>query len=330
MTPRIPSFPVFRLFTAIVLAVSLNPSTTLSEEQASASKTQVERFDGRRAYGYLKEICKLGSRMSGSQGMRQQQEILEEHFSKLGGQVEFQRFQLPRHPQTGRPVPMANLIVRWHPESTERILLCAHYDTRPRPDQESNARLRRSGTFVGANDGGSGTVVLMELGHHVQHLPKRYGLDFVLFDAEEFVFSEREKYFLGSEWFARAYVDQPRKYHYVAGVLLDMVGDAKLSLYQEAHSATWPDTRPLVQEIWGTAARLGVVEFIPRVGYDVKDDHLPLRNIAGIPVCDVIDFHYPDRRNGFWHTTSDTPARCSAASLGKVGWVLQEWLNSKQ
>jgi hypothetical protein len=109
-----------------------------------------------------------------------------------------------------------------------------------------------------------------------------------------------------------------------------MVGDAKLSVYQETHSAMWPDTRQLVQEIWGTADRLGVKEFIPRVGYQVQDDHLPLNRIAQIPVCDVIDFHFPDRSNRYWHTTADTPARCSAESLGKVGWVIQEWLATKQ
>jgi len=294
---------------------------------------QKEKFNGERAYSYLKQICKLGSRMSGSQGMRRQQELLEKHFADLGGQVEYQRFKLQRHPLTGRPVPMANLIVRWHPESTERILLCAHYDTRPRPDQEPNERLRRNGPFIGANDGGSGTAVLMELGHHIKNLPDRYGVDFVFFDAEEFVFNEREdKYFLGSEWFARDMVANPPNHRYVAGVLLDMVGDAELSIYQERSSATWPDTQSLVKEIWGTAARLGVNEFIPHVGYrgPIRDDHLPLHDIAGIPIIDVIDFHYPDRRNSYWHTTSDTPARCSADSLGKVGWVMQEWLSTKR
>lgn len=290
-----------------------------------------EQFDGKRAYDYLKQICELGNRRSGSPGMQRQQELLEKHFAALDVQVAYQRFQLPRHPITGQPVPMANLIVQWHPESTERILLCAHYDTRPLPDQEADPRRRRKGVFLGANDGASGTAVLMELGNHVQSLPKRYGLDFVFFDAEEFIFDEnRDRYFLGSEFFALDYRDNPPAHRYAAGVLLDMVGDAKLSIYQERMSTVWPDTRPIVKEIWGTAKRLGVKEFIPRVGYKVLDDHVPLHQIGGIPVCDVIDFQYPDRHNRYWHTTADAPGRCSADSLGKVGLVIQEWLAEKK
>ncbi len=329
MKPEIRHVSRHGMFLTVVLAVVLAFVAPLAVAEEPGSIAPAERFDGQRAYDYLKQICALGSRISGSEAMQQQQELLEKHFTALGGQVEFQRFQLPHHPLTGKPVEMANLIVRWHPEATERIILCAHYDTRPYADREANPRLKKLGLFLGANDGGSGTAVLMELGHHVKNLPNRYGIDFVFFDAEEFVFSERDNYFLGSEWFARNYVEEPPAHRYVGGVLLDMVGDAKLSVYQESHSAMWPDTRQLVQEIWGTAARLDVKEFIPRVGYQVLDDHLPLNRIAQIPVCDVIDFHYPDRSNRFWHTTADTPARCSAESLGKVGWVIQEWLATK-
>jgi hypothetical protein len=89
----------------------------------------------------------------------------------------------------------------------------------------------------------------------------------------------------------------------------------------------WKDTRPLVVDIWNTAEKLGVKEFIPRRKHEVRDDHLPLRNIGKIPTCDIIDFDYPrSPRNAYWHTTADTPERCSALSLAKVGWVLQEWL----
>lgn len=287
------------------------------------------RFDGERAYGYLKQLCDLGSRISGSEAMAAQQKLLEQHFTALGGQVEWQRFQHPSHPLTGHPVEMANLIVQWRPEAKERWLVAAHYDSRPYADREADPRLRQLGLFLGANDGGSGTAALMELAHHVQDLPAHIGIDFILFDAEEFVFSDRDKYFLGSTYFAEQYVQHPPGYRYVGGVLLDMIGDAQLSVFQETQSAMWTDTRPLVKEIWGTAAQLGVKEFIPRIGYQVQDDHLPLNKIAKIPVCNVIDFHYPDRSNRFWHTTADTPARCSAESLGKVGWVIQEWLSTK-
>ncbi len=276
-------------------------------------------FDGERAYGYLKSICELGPRPSGSRGMQRQQALLERHFADLGGRVRWQRFRA-RHPLDGSPVSMANLIVEWHPRRRERILLCAHYDTRPFPDEDP---VNPRGTFVGANDGASGVAVLMGLAHEIHSLQGRLGVDFAFFDAEEFVFRDTDTYFLGSEYFSRAYAGNPPPYRYRHGVLLDMVADADLQIYQERNSVWWPDTKPLVDDIWATAARLGVREFIPQKKYEIRDDHLKLRNIGGIPTCDIIDFDYP-----YWHTEGDTHERCSALSLAKVGWVVREWLRS--
>jgi Zn-dependent M28 family amino/carboxypeptidase len=201
------------------------------------------------------------------------------------------------------------------------VLLCAHYDTRPLPDQEIDPMKKQRGVFIGANDGGSGVAVMMELAHLMPQLESHFGVDFLLLDGEELVYdSDRDPYFLGSEHFAQQYRDNRPEHKYRWGVLLDMVGDANLQLYQEENSVTWRDTRPLVAQIWGLAQRLGVSEFIARPKYQIRDDHLAMRNIAKIPTCDVIDFDYP-----FWHTEGDTPDKCSAESLAKVGWVLYEW-----
>ena len=221
---------------------------------------------------------------------------------------------------------MANIIVQWHPERKQRILLATHYDTRPLPDRDPDPIARTQGTFVGASDGASGTATLMELAHLMPDLDSKYGVDFLLLDGEELVYQEkRDPYCLGATWFARQYVAKPPQHKYVWGVLLDMIGDSDLSVYYEGQSYTWRNTRPMVIEIWNTAKRLGVEEFIPRVGYEVTDDHVPLRNIAKIPTCDIIDFDYPP-----WHTEADTPRRCSGASLAKVGWVVYEWLKTVQ
>jgi Zn-dependent M28 family amino/carboxypeptidase len=259
--------------------------------------------------------------------MARQQRMLSEHFRGLGGSVERQEFRV-RDPRDGRPVTMANLIVSWHPERRERILLCAHYDTRPWPDRDPDPRQRR-GVFLGANDGASGVAVLAELARHMPELDIRYGVDFALFDGEEFVFDDqRDRYFLGSGYFARQYVAQPPPHRYRWGVLLDMVGDAQLEIYQEGFSVGWADTRPLVRDIWATAARLGVREFMARPKHYLRDDHLLLHDIAGIPTCNIIDFDYirPGTRQSYWHTTADTPDKCSALALAKVGWVVLEWL----
>jgi hypothetical protein len=295
----------------------------LAADAAAEQSRPKNPLNGMRAYRYLEQICKLGPRPSGSPGMIQQQELIEQFFTEQGGKVTRQEF-LARNPQGGPKVPMTNLIVQWHPERKERILLAAHYDTRPLPDRDPNPVARRQGTFVGANDGASGVAVLMELAHLMPGLEGPYGVDFVLFDGEEMVWVDgRDPYFLGSEWFARQYDREPPEHRYRWGVLLDMVGDADLQIYYEQQSAAWRDTRPLVNEIWATAGRLGVDEFVPRVRHIVRDDHMALRNIAKIPTCNIIDFDYPA-----WHTEGDTPHRCSPSSLAKVGWVVYEWLKS--
>ena len=203
----------------------------------AATGREPSSFDGKQAYGHLRNLCQIGPRISGTPGMRKQQILLEKYFTDLGGQVEYQRFQVKHHPRTGRPVPMANLIVHWHPEAKQRLLFCTHYDTRPLPSRDPNPRLRQNGVFLGANDGASGTAVLMELGRHISSLQPPEGVDFVFFDGEELVYEDpRDPYFLGSRWFARQYRDHPPGYRYRYGILLDMVGDSQLTLYQERGS----------------------------------------------------------------------------------------------
>jgi hypothetical protein len=281
-------------------------------------------FDGDAAYEMLLRICALGKRYSGSPAMSAQQQLLGDYFRKIGGQVTLQPFA-ERHPETGERVVMNNLIVQWHPNRMERVLLCAHYDTRPYPDQDP---VRPRGDFLGANDGASGVALLCELGKQMPQLISRYGVDFVLFDGEEFIFDaqrDRDRYFLGSSHFAREYVANPPPHRYRYGILLDMIGDASLELFYEKNSMR--HARPLVLDIWKTAKRLGVTEFKPRSRHDVRDDHLPLNQIAKIPTCDIIDFDYP--RPGahiYWHTEADTPDKCAPESLAKVGWVVLEWL----
>ncbi|MGI9456274.1 MAG: M28 family peptidase [Aeoliella sp.] len=311
-------------------------------KQTSAQLDQRNPLDAERAFGYLTQLVKLGPRPSGTVGMARQQVVVTSQFEELGGKVSRQEFVI-RHPLTGKQTPCANLIVEWHPERVDRVLVCAHYDTRPLPDQDPNPHRRRDGMFVGANDGASGVAVLMELAHHLPHLDPRVGVDFVLFDAEELVYGnnvyrrQQGEYFLGSKHFARDYRKNRPGYRYHWGVLLDMVGDAQLEILQEKYSLSWPDTRPLVADLWTIAHRLGVKEFVPRTkrgrdeGY-IRDDHLALRNIARIPTCNIIDAEYPDASFGepgsYWHTEQDLPRHCSGDSLAKVGWVVLEWLRT--
>src|SRR3954468_16143280 len=211
-------------------------------------------LDAQRAFGYLQELCAIGPRPSGSAGMEKQQGLLQSFFKTAGGKLTMQRFRA-NNPLGGDHVPMANIIVEWHPERKERILLCAHYDTRPHADRDLDPIKRREGVFLGANDGASGVAVMMELAHLMPKLEGPLGVDFLLVDGEELVYTEgQDPYFLGSTWFAQQYVANPPPYKYRWGVVLDMVGDKNLSVYQDRFSATWTETRPLVKSIWGTAA----------------------------------------------------------------------------
>jgi len=257
--------------------------------------------------------------------MQQQQTLLIEFFKQRGATVSLQQTTI-RHPLTGEAVEMANLIAQWFPQRPKRFLLCAHYDTRPYPDRD---RENPRGVFVGANDGASGTAALMEMSHQFEQLPRDIGVDVVLFDAEEFVFAEgRDDYFLGSTWFAQQYRIEPPEVPYRAGILLDMVGDRELQLLHERNSLRY--ARKVSKSIWRTAGRLGVTAFVDRTRMQaIRDDHLPLNEIARIPTVDLIDFDYPRpgfRAPQYWHTTQDVPENCSGESLTAVVWVVHQWL----
>ncbi len=311
-----------------VFAQNTNGQSRGVSRQSELTLEQIP-FDGAAAKQWLDKICEIGPRVSGTPGMQKQQELLVPHFEALGGQVELQKFRV-RHPVNGGPVPMANIVVRWHPERKERIMFCAHYDTRPFPDQDP---VNKQGVFIGANDGASGVAVLAVLGQYMKDFDSKLGVDFVLFDGEELVYSRNDRYFLGSEWFAREYAgNKERDFKYRAAVLLDMVGDQSLEIYQERNGLRWRDSRWIVETIWKKANELGVREFInqPHSG-EILDDHIMLHKHGKIPACDLIDFTYrsPDRRMNYWHTTEDLPDKCSALSLAKVGWVIHEWLKDE-
>ena len=282
-------------------------------------------FSGERSFAHLETIAGLGPRPSGSAAMVKQRALLAAHFRAAGGTVRGQAFQV-RDRRTGAPVHMENIIVEWHPDRRDRVLIGAHYDTRPFPDREP---VDPKGTFIGANDGASGVALLMELARAMPTLPGPVGVDFVLFDAEEYVVAARDPYFLGSTFFARQYAagqqTGQQQHRYRCGVIVDMVADRDLEIWQEQQSATWPDTIPVVDSIWAVAARRNVRQFVPRPKYSVEDDHVPLRMIGRIPTCDIIDFDY-----SHWHTTQDTPRQCAAESLEAVGGVVLEWLRGDE
>ena len=277
-------------------------------------------FDGKRAMEYLEAICKIGPRMSGTDGMKKQQELLEKHFTNLGGKVTYQRFNTGKQARLRQQnVDMANMIVSWNPDRQRRVILCSHYDTRPMADQERDERLRRQ-PFISANDGGSGVALLMELAHHMKDLDTTVGVDFVLFDGEEYIWDSNDEYFFGSKHFGAEYRKNRGQMQYTGAVLLDMAGGKNAKFPIEQNS--WWRAEKLVREVWGIAAELKCEMFRGNEfsKFEVQDDHIAL-NRSGIPAIDIIDFDYPH-----WHRITDVPENCSAQTMEQVARVLSVWV----
>lgn len=283
-------------------------------------------FDADRAVGYVKQLCDLGPRVSASPGMARQQELLVKHFEAHGAKVTRQAFQAKQYSRREK-TDFCNLIAAWHPERAKRVILCSHYDTRPMAHEEPN-RANWSRPFLSANDGTSGVAFLMELAHHLKELPTAYGVDVVLFDAEEYIFEPSgpfgggDRFFIGSEHFADEYTKaaRTRPYKYEAAVLFDLFAHQGARLPMEGHSRTLAPA--LTDQLWKVAAAVGAKSFEYRVSGDVLDDHLAL-NRAGIPAVDVIDF---EGYRPHWHKLTDTPDKISGPQLAEVAKVITTWL----
>jgi glutaminyl-peptide cyclotransferase len=282
-------------------------------------------FDPARAVGYVKQLCDIGPRVSGTDGMAKQIELVEKHFKAHGATVTRQEFKA-RQASRREPTNFTNLVVSWHPERAKRVLFCAHYDTRPIADEEGDPN-SWTRPFVSANDGTGGLALFMELAHHMKGVKSEVGIDFVLFDGEEYVFETArrggsDRYFIGSDHFADEYARtrDARKHAYAGGVLLDLCTAKGATLRVEGNS--WALAPDLVKQVWAVAGATGAKSFLLEPGHEVQDDHLAL-NRVGIPCVDVIDFDYPH-----WHKLSDTPDKISGEQMAEVALVLATWFTT--
>ena len=315
-----------------LIVVLVGVGLTIAQTQRSPmldSKASLKpaKIDGKRAYGYLQDICKIGPRPAGSAANARQRALVAKHFEKFGATIKEQPFN-GSDPLSGKSVAMANLIGSWFPDRVDRVVIGVHYDTRPFPDEDPNPENRKI-PFIGANDGASGVAMLMEIAHHLKESPTPWGVDLVLFDGEELVYgggqNQTGDYFLGSKFFSKDYSTKQRGRtkttpRYAAGLVLDMVGDKDLAIDKEQYSLELVPR--LVRDVWSVAKALEIKQFRDRTSrVAVQDDHLPMNN-GGIPTIDLIDFDYPH-----WHTAGDLPEQCSAESLEAVGKVVTAWLN---
>jgi glutaminyl-peptide cyclotransferase len=272
-------------------------------------------FNADSAYQFVQDQVDFGPRVPGSMSHGQCANYLQ---TKLAAYCDTAFIQIGNAKSyKGKNVVINNIIGIIHPEKTKRILLCAHWDTRPQADEDKE---RPTVPADGANDGASGVGVLLEVARQLQLQSPDAGVDIVFFDAEDMGDrrGEATTWCLGSQYWAK----NPHKQNYVArfGILLDMVGPKDAVFAVEAYS--WQYARPYVQKVWETASNLGHGKyFINYQGGSITDDHVFINTILGIPTLDII--HYDVRNNtgfgDFWHTHKDNMESIDKNTLKAVG-----------
>jgi len=281
------------LFTACAVKPLPQPTTTPIATRLPLA------FSGINAYDSVVRQVALGPRITGtSQNWQLGEQILTE-LSANGWLTETQVF-------TYQNTIVRNIIGA--KGGGDVVILGAHYDTRRRADQDA---AHPDQPVPGADDGGSGVAVLLELSRVLDVAKTGKQVRLVFFDAEDNGELDGWDWLVGSSYYANSLTITP-----TAVVVTDMIGDMQQDIYLETNS-----TPALKNQIWSVAGSLGYEQyFIPRAKWDMTDDHTPFLQ-RGWPAVDIIDFDYP-----YWHTTQDTPDKISAESLQRVGRTLQVWL----
>ena len=276
-------------------------------DTSPAAQTKIwEELSGEKALAHVERLVDFGPRPSGSEAIEKSRHYIEDQLRRSGWQVKRQAFtdDTPR----GK-VQFVNLIAQFSGQGNAAplFLLCSHYDTKTFDAIK----------FVGANDAGSSTGLLLELARVIgQHPNLAAKIELVFFDGEEAYdhFSETDGLY-GSRYFARQLQASSAK-QFRGGILFDMVGDRSLDVTLPADSP--PE---IARDIFAAAEALKLRSYFTYLDREMIDDHSPL-NAIGIPTIDVIDFDYP-----WWHTAGDTIDKISAQSLQTVGAVTLYYLS---
>ena len=276
-------------------------------------------FDGASAMELVERQVAFGPRVPGQRGHAAQLSWMIARLDSLAPEVTADTF--PYVTTGGDSLTLTNVVARFRPEVERRILLLAHWDTRPWSDAAEDSSLHAT-PVPGANDGASGTAVLLHLATLLGEVPPPMGVDLLFVDGEDYG-PTPDDMFLGAIRYAGGLDTLTSRPVY--GVLLDMVGDADPLFPVEGYSAQYASV--VVRKVWDAAERLGYADIFPRrAGQPIGDDHLPLIE-AGLATANIIDFSYGPG-HAFWHTPDDVPQNVSARTLGIVGQVVTELIYS--
>ncbi len=296
-------------------------------QEDSATVVSAPSFNADSAYQYISRQVAFGPRVPNTPEHERCAEYLQAELERHGATVTAQKGEVTAY--DGTLLRITNLIGSYKAENPKRVLLFAHWDTRPWADHDTDASKHRT-PILGANDGASGVGVLLEMARLIHAQAPEIGIDIIFFDAEDYGTpqwaresrNDEATWCLGTQYWARnPHVDG---YNARYGILLDMVGGKNATFYQESLSreaAQW-----VVDKVWKKADSLGYGSFfIPEEGVPVTDDHLFVNRIANIPSIDIIPI---DRENGgfgyFWHTMQDNMDVIDIRTLQAVGHTLME------
>jgi glutaminyl-peptide cyclotransferase len=265
-------------------------------------------FDGKQALVYVVTQVAFGPRVPGQPGHAAMARWLDSMARARADSVTLQTWW--HHTATGDSIAMTNVLAQFNTKATQRVLYLAHWDTRPRAENDRDPKNRNT-PIPGADDGGSGVAILLGVADALKKLPPDVGVDLLFVDGEDYgTFGPpRVDVLIGASYYAAHPIVPGRP---LFAVLWDMVGHANLKLPVETNSQI--AAADVVDKVWGTAESLGYGHIFTRpLAGTITDDHMPLID-AGIRAIDVIDITYP-----YWHTTQDAPDKESAQSLETVG-----------
>ena len=297
-------------------------------------------FSADSAYAFCAEQCNFGPRTMNSKAHDDCEQWIISKFQQYGMSVIPQKTLLKGY--DGTMLKSTNIIASYKPELASRILLCAHWDSRPWADNDPDEANWHK-PVMAANDGASGVAVMLEVARQIDVCTKQnpdtlaLGVDFICFDAEDYGYPQWETvndpgdtFALGAQyWSANLHKDG---YTARFGILLDMVGGQGAHFYQEYMSKQYAGS--VVDKVWKAASVVGYGSFFPmKDGVGITDDHIPVNTVAKIPCVDVIPY-YPDcEQSSFgptWHTVNDDMAQIDRTTLQAVGQTVIQVLFSEK